>query len=468
MSKFTHLRAIQRVHQDPSAGRTFRVDRDQFAVFRQHGQSFDWRTSWRVRFRQHARGLALPGRDQGPKLDASVNTLLCEDGTDMNPRLVYADGVNSPRTAPYDVLSSAGLDGAPDVLLGWTVERHPWLDDPSFRARTMLAGYGLARAVSEGRVTPLPVRLSAVASMLQSNPPDVAVVTGVRRGSGLAFGSSVGWGDVLARVANRLVVEVDDDGDDLGGPAIEGNIVATVPRPASSGEPPASSRPADGVDLHIGSLVASLLPNEPTLQFGPGGIGEGIARALDRPLRIWSGLVTDAMADVHDRGLLLDPVTATYAWGGEPIRRLASAGMLRLTSTTVTHDITALSATPRFIGCNTALQVGLDGAVNVERVGGRVIAAVGGHADFCLGASRSVGGMSVIAIRSTTGRGESTIVPAVDVVSTSRTDIDVVVTEHGIADLRGVSDTVRADRLIAIAAPQHRDALTEAWKAQGS
>ena len=90
-----------------------------------------------------------------------------------------------------------------------------------------------------------------------------------------------------------------------------------------------------------------------------------------------------------------------------------------------------------------------------------MIAAVGGHSDFCAGASRSPGGLSVIAVRSTARSGASTIVGRVDVVSTQRSDIDVVVTEHGVADLRRASDTERAERLIAIAAPQHRAALAD-------
>lgn len=373
----------------------------------------------------------------------------------------YADGPGSPRTGPADALGAIGL--APDspyaVTLGWTVQRQSWIDDPDFRARTVLAGYGLARAVNEGRVIAMSARLSAVPSLIQADPPDVAVVSGLRRGPALAFGSSVGWADVLARTARSVIVEVDDEQDDLGAPEIQGNVVTTVPRPAAPDSPPAVSRSADEIDLRIGALVASLLPDEPTLQFGPGGIGEGIARALRRPVRIWSGLVTDSMADLHGRDLLLAPVVAAYAWGGDPIRSLAAEGMLRLCSSSTTHDLTALSSTPRFVGCNTALQIGLDGAVNVERIGDRTIAAVGGHADFCVGASRSVGGLSVIAVRATTASGSSTIVPSVDVVSTARADVQVVVTEHGIADLRGIDDEQRAHRLIAVAAPEHRARL---------
>lgn len=375
----------------------------------------------------------------------------------------YADGPNSPRTSPHDAVAAAGLglhsDAHLEVTVGWMVERAGWLDDPRSSISTVLAGYGLSRSVNAGRVTPLPVRLSAVPSRILADPPDVAVITGVRRGDGLAFSTAVGWGDVLARSARRVVVEVDAEAPDLGGPSIDGAVVAVVDRPPADTAAPAASRAADDVDLAIGATVASLLPDEPTLQFGPGGIAEGIARSVDRPVRVWSGLVTDAMAELHDRGLLLEPAVGAYTWGGAPIERLAHAGMLRLVSSTVTHDVSALSAIDRFVGCNTALQVGLDGSVNVERVGGRVVAAVGGHADFSAGASRSVGGMSVVALRSTTRTGESTIVPTVDVVSTARSDVDVIVTEHGVADLRGVSDAERARRLIAVAAPEHRAAL---------
>ena len=381
----------------------------------------------------------------------------------MSLHLWYADGADAPRTSPAGALTAAGANDADArVTLGWTIERHPWIDAPAFRARTVLAGYGLGRAVNEGRVTALPVRLSAVPSMIEDDPPDVAIVTGVWRGDRLAFGSSVGWADVLARHASALVVEVDDYGTDLGAPLIDGEVVATVRRPPAPATSPAASRPADDTDLRIGSLVGSLLPDDPTLQFGPGGIGEGIARSLDRPVTIRSGLVTDAMAEIHERGLLLAPVVAAYAWGGDPIRRLADAGMLRLTSCTETHDLSSLSSTPRLVGCNTALQVGLDGSVNVERIGGRIIAAVGGHSDFCVGASRSPGGLSIIAVRSLTATGESTIVPTVDQVSTQRSDIDLLVTEHGVADLRSIGDRDRAERIIEVAAPEHRDALRAA------
>jgi citrate lyase alpha subunit len=363
--------------------------------------------------------------------------------------VAYSDGPTAPRISPADALAAAGVEGRAEVLLGLTVERHPWLDDPDLRGTAVLAGYALTRAVADGRLTPVGVRLSSMPSLLAERPPAVGVIAAVRRGDGFAFSGSVGWGDVLARAAERIVIELDEHGDDFGGPPVEGDVVAVVPRPAD--EPTAATqRPADEIDLRIGVLVASLVPEGATMQFGPGGIGEGIARALRRPVMIRSGLLTDAMASLHERGLLAAPAIAAYAWGGEPIRRLAADGMVAMRSVVETNDAGAVAATPRFVACNTALQVGLDGAVNIERVGGRVITGIGGHADFCAGASRSPGGLSVIAVRSIAADGSPTIVERPDVVSTPRCDVDVVVTEHGIADLRGLSDAERAQRLVAV------------------
>ena len=392
----------------------------------------------------------------------------------------YADGRDTPRTPPAEVLRLAGFTGQEDceITIGWTVERLDWVNEPTFRATTMLAGYGLNKGVADGRIMTPPIRLSAVPFRIRSNPPDVAVVSGVRRGDKLVFGQTVGWADALARSAKRVVVELAQsvdlgsaqnnqstdnllDGVDLGGPEIVGNIVATVTRPAYSGAAPAASRPADEIDLQIGRLVASILPDDPTLQFGPGGIGEGIVRSLTKRVGIWSGLVSDPMASLHGRNLLRGNVIAAYAWGGDPILRLAAAGRLELRPATVVHEPSVLAEIARFVGCNTALQLGLDGSVNVERVGSRTIAGVGGHSDFCEGATRSNGGMAIISVRSTAADGSSTIVPRVDVVSTARSSIGVVVTEHGIVDLRTLSDEQRRTALIGIAHPSHRQWLAD-------
>jgi acyl-CoA hydrolase len=376
-------------------------------------------------------------------------------------RVWYAEGPGHPRTAPREALAAAGvpIDAEFETTLGWTIERLPWLDEPDFTATTVVAGYALSKPINEGRINAFPIRLSAIAAHVATQQPDVAVVAGVPRGSGFAFGASVGWNDVLALNAKRVVIEVDRESPDLGSPPIEGNVVAVVDRPAAPGSPAVGSRHPDHIDIEIGRRVAALLPDDCTVQFGSGGFGDGIAMALSRPVRIHSGLVTESMARLLDRELLAAPVTAAYAWGDEAISRLSVHQMLRMVPISVTHDLTAMSRIPRFVSCNTALQFSLDGDANVERVGGRIIAPVGGHSDFCTGASRSPGGIAVIAMRSTTADGTSNIVDRCEVVSTQRSDIQILVTEHGVADLRGLGDRERARRIADVAAPEHRERL---------
>lgn len=375
------------------------------------------------------------------------------------PLIAYADGVDSAVVAPTTVAEVAGIDSGGDVevLLGWTVAELPWLDS-DVQGATVMVGPALRAAAAAGRLRYVPTRLSAIPRLLSDTlRPAVAVVAGIRRGDGFAYRGTVGWGPAACRVADAVVVEVDEDAPDLGAPLIEGPIAATIPRPATEVMP--APRGLDDVDRTIGRHVCTLLPDGATLQLGPGGIAEAIVEAIDRPVGLCTGLITDAMAGLADRGLLAGTATAGYVWGDDAVSRLAAAGRLRLRPVEETHDVSTVAAIPRFIGCNTALQVGLDGAVNVERVRGRVVAGIGGHADFCAGAARSFGGVSIIALRSTNPSGRSNIVAEVDVVSTPRCDIDAVVTEHGVADLRGLDDAGRRAAIIAVAAPEHRAGL---------
>ncbi len=376
----------------------------------------------------------------------------------QRPLIAYPDGADSARVAPRAAARLAGFAEVElDVLLGWTPEDRPWLASDALRGTTVMAGYALASAVRDGRLRYVPTRLSVVPQLVAQAPPDVAVVTGVRRGTRLAYRGTVGWGPAATRAARRVVVEVDAGTPDLGAPLIEGDVVAVVER--EGGATAAAPRACDDVDLAIGRRVAALLPDDATIQLGPGGIAEAIVAGIERPVRVFSGLLTESTAVLAQRGLLAGTAVAGYVWGDDAIVDLARAGRLRLEPVETTHDVSGVGAIERFVACNTALQVGLDGAVNVERVGTRVVAGIGGHADFCAAASRSRGGMSVIALRSTDRRGNSTIVPRVDVVSTPRCDVDLVVTEHGVADLRDRTDDERAARMVAVAAPQHRAGL---------
>jgi len=143
------------------------------------------------------------------------------------------------------------------------------------------------------------------------------------------------------------------------------------------------------------------------------------------------------------------------------VRELAASGAVALRGIEETHDAARLAALRRLHALNSAFTVGLDGSVNVERAGGLQMAGIGGHRDFCAAAAGSPGGLSIVGLRST-GPGGSRIVPAVEVVSTPGRTVDVVVTEHGVARLRGLSPEGRRRALIEIADPGHREWLERA------
>lgn len=360
--------------------------------------------------------------------------------------IVLADGPDGADFVPQ-MLADAGRLGDALVVVGWLPGTRPWTERLA-GARALMGGYGVRDAIRGGRAEYVPVRLSAVPRYLAQLPrPIVTVVRGRPVGGGFVCGPSVGWAPAAAALADAVVVEVDSEAPEIAAPRITGEVVATVEGTATR-VPPAWP-PPDAVDRTIAAHIADLLGDEPTIQFGPGSLLDAVVRHADRPVRVFSGLATDAVAALADQGRLLTPAVAGYLWGSDDLIELAREGGLELARVEDTHDVRRLSELPRLIALNTALQVGLDGSVNVERSRGDVVGGVGGHPDFARGASACPGGLSVVAVRSQ-HRGTSNVVEVPEVVTTARTDVDVVVTEHGVADLRGCSDDARAARLRAI------------------
>ena len=325
---------------------------------------------------------------------------------------------------------------------------------------TVLGGYASVDAIASGALTYLPVRLSRVPRLLSGTiVPEVAVVRARAAGHGFRLSSSVGWALPALRHARRVVVEVDESGPLIETPEVPARDVLAVASTTPAYVPP---RPLlDDASRRIGELVAALVPHGATLQYGPGAIAEAVVAALDRPVSVWSGLVSDALVDLSDRGLLVGRATAAYLWGGPRLDEMAAAGLVRLAGVEETHDVGTLSRIDGFVGVNTALEVGLDGSVNIERVGPRMVAGIGGHADYCQAAASSTGGLSIIALRASRD-GCSAIVPVVQHVSTARSEVEMVVTENGVADLRGLGDNARARALLAIADPACREELERA------
>jgi acetyl-CoA hydrolase len=218
-------------------------------------------------------------------------------------------------------------------------------------------------------------------------------------------------------------------------------------------EPPLEllARSPSPVDRAVAEHVARLIPDGATIELGIGAIPEAVAGALGtkRGLGVHSGAIGDGIAALMAAGVVdnkhkeIDTgvTVGTMLMGTRRLYRFADRNpAIRLRSTSYTHDAVVLGNFRRFVAINGALDVDLTGQVNTETAGGRHIGVVGGQMDFVRAANRSLEGRSIIALQSTNRDcSRSRIVSrlADGVITTPRAAADLVVTEHGVAELRG-------------------------------
>lgn len=256
-------------------------------------------------------------------------------------------------------------------------------------------------------------------------------------------------------------------------------IVHTSRPPAEYPEGPGRPEgPASDAEAAIAGHVAALVPDGATIQLGIGALPAAVVRRLrgHRDLGVHSGLITDGIAELIEAGVVtgarksLDQglaVTGFLMGTRALIARAAVDKSIQLRDTCYTHDHAVLAAQHALVAVNSATEVDLTGQANTETAAGRYVGGVGGAADFLRGAARSPGGVPVIALPSTAGpgghAGASRIVARLSgPVSLARADAGVIVTEYGVADLRGLTLARRRERMLAIAHPAHRAALEAA------
>jgi acyl-CoA hydrolase len=230
---------------------------------------------------------------------------------------------------------------------------------------------------------------------------------------------------------------------------------------------------SDAAERAIGESVASWVPDRATLQVGIGKLPGAAVRALSgrHGLGIQSGVIGDAVMDLRLEGVIDGRhkklygelvVTASvlgsrklYAWAdGNPDVWLMPMSWI--------HDAHVLSSDPMFTSVNTALQIDVTGQVNAESVGEVQIGNAGGLASFHRAAAASPAGRAIVAVRSLTNAGASTVVAGfgtADPVTSLRADADVYVTEYGSVSLRGKPIATRVAALTALAHPDHRAPL---------
>jgi acyl-CoA hydrolase len=220
----------------------------------------------------------------------------------------------------------------------------------------------------------------------------------------------------------------------------------------------------------IADRIAALVPDGATLQIGLGKVPDTLLRRLtDRKgLRLHSGMLSDGARALVEAGALdqnYAHVCCVHVGSTMYLDWLNGNEHFAVRGCDFTHAASVLCGLDGLIAVNGALSVDLFGQANLEMLDGRMISAVGGAPDFSRAAAARADGISIVALPAVSGRNAiSRIVPRLDgPCSIPRHDIDVVVTEFGAADLRGCSVMERAERLIAVSAPQHHGHLQDAW-----
>lgn len=235
-------------------------------------------------------------------------------------------------------------------------------------------------------------------------------------------------------------------------------------------------------DKKIGALIADYIEDGSTIQLGIGGIPNAVAQALihKKDLGIHTEMFTDGMVDLYNAGaitnakktLLPGKMVAAFALGSKKLYDFIDDNpAVAIMNGAYVNDPYVIGQNYKMVSINTSVEIDLTGQCCSESIGSKQISGTGGQADTAIGAQNGVDGMSFIALYSTatvkdplTGEmiEKSKIVPQLTpgaIVSLSRNDVDFVVTEYGVAALRGTSVRERVKRLIEIAHPKFRDEL---------
>ena len=399
-------------------------------------------------------------------------------------RVLVAPGSGDPSALIAEILRQA------DRLAPLTLMGGLRLDDyafaaPAYAGKIRFATWHmsprLAEAEARGDVDFVPARYFDTVNLFSAGgawAPDAVLVHTAPpdRGGHLSLGVSVSYLLPAARRAPLVIAQVNPRMPRTLGQAFlhRSQVDAWTPVDHPLLEYPPT--PVGEIERRIAGHVADLIPDGATVQVGVGSIPQAVMEALagkkdlgvhsllvDHMLPlVRSGVITNARKRLHPGRMDVGEIMGTaalYRWSHEN-------PLVNMEPSDVVHDPHVIAALGDFVSVNSALEVDLLGQINAESVDGRQITGIGGQFDFVLGAARAAGGRAIIALPAGAARGtRSRIVARLGAgarVTTPRFLSDYVVTEHGVAALRGQSDAGRARALVRIADPAFRDALERA------
>jgi 4-hydroxybutyrate CoA-transferase len=351
------------------------------------------------------------------------------------------------------------------------------------RVNTMFISANIRKAVQEGRADFTPVLLSEFPLLFKRGylPLDVALihVSPPDEHGFCSLGVEVGLTKTPAESAKKIIAEVNEQMPrTLGDSFIHiSRIHHIVPVNYPLPELHMSDEGPNETIEKIAAHITELIPDGATMQMGIGAIPDAVLKYLynKRDLGIHTELFSDGVIDLVEAGILtnsrktLHPgkIVAGFVIGSTRLYNWVDDNpLIELHPTEYVNDPFVIAQNERQVAVNSAIEVDLTGQVCADSIGPKLYSGVGGQLDFVYGASRSKGGVPIIALPSTTslrnGQQISRIVAMLNRgagVVTSRNHVRFIVTEFGVADLYGKTIRQRAQALINIAHPEFRDQL---------
>lgn len=358
----------------------------------------------------------------------------------------------------------------------------PQMED-HLRVNSMFISSNIRKAVQEGRADFTPVLLSEFPLLFKHGhlPLDIALihVSPPDEHGFCSLGVEVGLTKSAAESAKMIIAEVNEQMPrTLGDSFIHiSRIQHIVPVNYTLPEMLMSEEGDSQILDNIAAYITELIPDGATMQMGIGAIPDAVLKYLynKRDLGIHSELFSDGVIDLVEAGVLtnarksLHPgkILAGFIIGSNRLYRWVDDNpLIELHPTEYVNDPFVIAQNDRQVAINSAIEVDLTGQVCADSIGPKMYSGVGGQLDFIYGASRSKGGVPIIALPSTTtlrnGQMISRIVTMLNRgagVVTTRNHVRYIVTEYGVADLYGKNIRQRAQALIGIAHPDFRDQL---------
>ena len=400
-------------------------------------------------------------------------------------RVVFGHAVGEPiifqRTMAQMAQQFHNVEVAHMVYLGSGEYLQPGMED-HFRHNALFVGGPARKAIAENSADYTPAFFSDVPHMFRNGelPVDVFAFTCSppdERGY-VSIGLSCDYGWQAAKSAKTVIAEVNPNMPRTFGESfihvtdIDGFLLSWEPLPEA--KPPRITEE----DKKIGKYIADLVHDGDCLQLGIGAVPDAVCSFLGdkKNLGLHSEMFSDGVLPLFEKGVIngsckqrdVGRACVTFLMGSRKLYDFVNNNpMIQMMPVDVCNNPAIISQNDNVVSINSCVQVDLQGQVCAEAIGLKQISGIGGQMDFVRGANLSKGGRSIIALHSTTkDESESKIVTTITTggpVTTSRCDVNYIVTEYGVAQLRGQTLRERAKRLIAIAHPKFRAELAEEY-----